>query len=138
MKDKINEYLDKINYLIENECIDKEFQRFKFSKAGERIMKREVLSELFQYYAPSQMDISELEKIIKDCKSKAKKYNDARLIITDEFHTKAIIVFYTETEQEMLDRLSADYDNLLKHIQYMKQQELDKYNELKLKYESNK
>ena len=137
MKDKIKDIFSKINTLIENECYDKEFYYFRFRNADAPVRKEKILFDLFPCGAPTEFDIGIFERFIIESKQQASNYNQSKLVVSERFHSKSIILYYYETEQEIFERLSREYNRLLEKIEYNKNEEYKKYKELKSKYESN-
>jgi len=137
MKDKIKDIFNKINTLIENECCDKEFQYFRFRNADAPVRKEKVLFNLFPCGAPAEFDIDIFERFIVESKQQASNYNQSKLVIGDYFYSKSIILYYYETEREIFERLSLEYNRMLEKIKYDKDEEYKKFKELKSKYEPN-
>jgi len=135
MKEKIKDIFDKINALIENECSNKDFQYFRFKNADFPIRKRKALFNLFPLGSPTEYDIDIFERFIVESKQQASNYNQPKLVIGENMYSKSIILYYYETEQEVFERLSKEYNNLLELIKRDKDEEYKKYLELKLKYE---
>lgn len=134
---KINETYNKIIVLIEENFSDstKRFQHFRFKNAVEPIKNRKVLYKLFLFGSPDEIDLEILELKIKDSKKIAKQYHKPKLVIGDDMFSKAIILYYYETQKEIYDRLVRDYEELKKEAVRIKADELEKYNVLKAKYE---
>ena len=137
MKDKIKDIFSKINTLIENECSNKEFEYFRFRNADAPVRKEKVLFDLFPCSAPSEFDIDIFERFIIESKQQASNYNQSKLVIGEHFYSKSIILYYYETEQEIFERLSLEYNRLLENIKKNKDEEYKKFKELKSKYEPN-
>ena len=137
MKEKIKDVFSKIKTLIENECSDKDFQYFRFRNADVPVRKKKVLFELFPFGTPNEFDIDVFERLIVESKQQASNYNQSKLVIGEYFHSKSIILYYYETDQEIFERLSLEYNRLLEKIKYDKDEEYKKFKELKSKYEPN-
>jgi len=121
--------------LIENEFSNKDFQYFRFKNADFPIRKRKALFNLFPLGSPTEYDIDIFERFIVESKQQASNYNQPKLVIGEDMYSKSIILYYYETEQEVFERLSKEYNNLLELIKRDKDEEYKKYLELKLKYE---
>lgn len=135
MKDKIKEVFYKIHNLIENESLEKEYHQAIYRNADVPVRKVKHLFTIFPSLGPSEFDIEFLERRIKESKEIASNHNQSKLVIGDYQHDKSIILYYYETEQEVLDRLNDSYDYLLKYIKRQNDKEYETYLKLKTKYE---
>lgn len=137
MKEKIEEIRNKIIKLIdEDDSSDKDFKSFRFRNIDVNpVRKQKVLFDLFPCGAPNQFDLSVLERMIAESKLEASKYNKPELVVAGFLHSKSIILYYWETEEEVLERLTFNYNGLIEKMIEKKEKEYKKYMELKLKYE---
>lgn len=133
MSDKTKDVLNKITALLEKEYPEKEYLHKKYTDAPVR--KCQVLFNLFPHGAPTEFDIDIVERLIVESKQQASNYNQSKLVIGEYLYSKSIILYYYETEQDVFERLSNEYNILLKEIKQKNDNEYLKYKELKSKYE---
>jgi len=136
MKENIQEIYDKIMNLLKNSDYFNEDNIRYYLNIKKPLITEKHIIKVFDA-APSTMLLKDLEyniKIAKDIVAN-NKYNNSQLLINQTISGVEIVVRYSESEDEILSRMTKKYNNLLTEEKKRKEQEYDEYLRLKKKYD---